>query len=473
MATSSTKSAPTESPAARWSKSGESRYPPRPPRGRPGRPRTDGRNGKASQNPREDQTPKPSNPPTSAEAEKLPKPALSVIAPSNPPSATKPKNSSRRPSRANSTIIPSRTSPVIDSPVSPTSSRSSNRRRRSGAGKGNNIPKITPPPPQDNLLRPGRPRIGTVPHTAPVKDTPPHLAPKPPRTPNGFDMSKDIDALVERVRAVAMAENRPSTPGSHIDWAGDEDDSLPDLDDWGITSLSTPNPKTQVISPIIVGGLKPLPEPSSSSNESTEKPQDDPSTSDDAQSHSPPSAEDPQVTPASQPIEGKTIQQTKPSEDKSTAPTSDSQKSEAFGDSDSPGSGGLAQSIHAPTAATQQVAEKEGLAGSTHAPRAIIDSSSAPAQLDAPRNRQIHARTQTVGRPFPRPSQNDSRPSRNGRGGYHSSRQHSRNHSSPATTTTSRPWHARPVLTGDAISRLAKVVGSTTTPPAKPTPVAD
>jgi hypothetical protein len=28
-------------------------------------------------------------------------------------------------------------------------------------------------------------------------------------------------------------------------------------------------------------------------------------------------------------------------------------------------------------------------------------------------------------------------------------------------------------LTGDAISRLAKVVGSTTTPPAKPTPVAD
>ncbi|KAI6035230.1 hypothetical protein F5J12DRAFT_778731 [Pisolithus orientalis] len=57
-------------------------------------------------------------------------------------------------------------------------------------------------------------------------------------TAHEAEVRHDIEALVERVRAVAMAENRPTTPGSHIDWAGDEDDSLPDLDDWGVTTTA-------------------------------------------------------------------------------------------------------------------------------------------------------------------------------------------------------------------------------------------
>ncbi|KAH8830191.1 hypothetical protein DL96DRAFT_923427 [Flagelloscypha sp. PMI_526] len=58
----------------------------------------------------------------------------------------------------------------------------------------------------------------------------------------------------------------PSTPGSHIDWAGDEDDeSLPDLNDWGVSTpqrpAGTPDPaEEQLISPLLVEGLKPLPE---------------------------------------------------------------------------------------------------------------------------------------------------------------------------------------------------------------------
>lgn len=95
---------------------------------------------------------------------------------------------------------------------------------------------------------------------APSKDLPPHLVPHSATAPT-FDIRHDIDALVERVRAVAM--DRPHTPGSHIDWAGEDDDSLPDLDDWGVTSstteITTDSSKGSVISPILQDTLKPLP----------------------------------------------------------------------------------------------------------------------------------------------------------------------------------------------------------------------
>ena len=36
-------------------------------------------------------------------------------------------------------------------------------------------------------------------------------------------------------------DHRLFTPGSHVDWAGSEDDRLPDLDDWGVSpGSSTP-----------------------------------------------------------------------------------------------------------------------------------------------------------------------------------------------------------------------------------------
>ena len=73
-------------------------------------------------------------------------------------------------------------------------------------------------------------------------------------------MRHALELMVEGVRARAM-ENRPHTPGSHIDWAGDEDDSLPDLDDWGVKTESThTSTNTNEISPILVDTLKTLPE---------------------------------------------------------------------------------------------------------------------------------------------------------------------------------------------------------------------
>ncbi|PPQ79554.1 hypothetical protein CVT25_003437 [Psilocybe cyanescens] len=158
--------------------------------------------------------------------------------------------------RASRTIPPAVTTQIQAAEVvaPPASAKVPNRRKRSQTGKPSAIipPKINPPAPNDNLLRPNKPRLGPVPHTAPVKDTPPHLNQK-------IDMRNDIDALVERVRAVAM-DHRPTTPGSHIDWAGDDDDSLPDLDDWGVTPATFNANKLDAISPIIVDGLRPLPD---------------------------------------------------------------------------------------------------------------------------------------------------------------------------------------------------------------------
>jgi len=326
-------------------------------------------------------------------------------------------------------------------------------------------------------------------------------------------MSKNIDALVERVRAVAMAENRPSTPGSHIDWAGDDDDSLPDLDDWGIPSL-VDHKAAQVISPIMVDGLKPLPELSSASSENATgkegqqapppsdtlsselpsklgiqrpqaypKPPDSSSTNttnDNPESrHPPPSGGSSAVVAleANPDNVEKQLNLTLPHElnKANVAPTpSSAQNQEDLAGQGVAGSGVLERSVRAPTAEQHTEPEPKGLGASMHAPRAFTDTPTHPSG-QSPRNRQTHARAQTVGRPFPRPNQTDSNQNRSprlGRGGFLGSpKRHARNYSSPSTTTPNRSSHSRPVLTGDAMSRLARVVGSTTTPPAKTTPV--
>ncbi|TEB35450.1 hypothetical protein FA13DRAFT_1728265 [Coprinellus micaceus] len=172
------------------------------------------------------------------------------------PSTPRSKNPSRRLSRSTPAPIATQLSAPSTELSTPTSrAPNPNRRRRSQAGKGPNLPpKLSPvDTKQDRTL------LVPALHTAPLlssRDAPPHLADNQgDRSP--AEMRTTIDALVEHVRSVAMAENRPTTPRSHIDWAGDDDDSLPDLNDWGIPTLAA----SQTISPIIVDGLKPLPEP--------------------------------------------------------------------------------------------------------------------------------------------------------------------------------------------------------------------
>lgn len=183
-------------------------------------------------------------------------PSLSTPTPGEsnlPPFSSKPKSGTRRGSRAmHVTTAPQINESVVTASVStPTSAKVTHKRRRSQAGKpAFHVPlKANAPTLTDTPLRSNN--IHHESHTETLKHIPPHLNGK-------FDVRNDIDALVERVRAVAM-DNRPSTPKSHIDWAVDDDDTLPDLDDWGVTTSSLTT-QLEGISPIIVDGLRSLPE---------------------------------------------------------------------------------------------------------------------------------------------------------------------------------------------------------------------
>ncbi|KAI0677458.1 hypothetical protein C8Q78DRAFT_1065992 [Trametes maxima] len=175
---------------------------------------------------------------------------------------------SKPPTRKASENKPSRKLPPIvvnppptssnNAPPSATTPNRSRRKRSQNKGSTSSVSSSKKSPSSESsssFLRPEKSPV--IP-----KDLPPHLAPPPlPETPS-FDIKHDIDALVERVRAVAM--DRPHTPGSHIDWAGDDDDSLPDLDDWGVKSvpeksIAPPATRVDLISPILAGALKPLP----------------------------------------------------------------------------------------------------------------------------------------------------------------------------------------------------------------------
>lgn len=505
------------------------------------------------------------------------------------PTTAKPKPPSRRTSRTITPAVAIESTSPVDTTSSPVSARPGNRRRRSQNGKPNVPPKINVPTPDDNLLRPNKPRLPQVPHSAPIKDTPPHLSPS-------VGMRNNIDALVERVRAVAMADNRPLTPGSHIDWAGDDDDSLPDLDDWGVSAAALRKKEAEVMSPILVDGLTPLPEPPGKnispksdlvkgSNDIPKEEKDTlqpPINNQGRRSPAPPSPRfsrpsnmnqqlmppaklRPNSTTASTSLKplhpslppkpvlandsspsalkfrnGATLMRNPPiveppitisknidtpanpivslpsdtpqavhipkplgehdsavvikvdttnSEEPETSPA---EPSEVMLDISAPEEIGVSGSIHAPTPDTTKgfdlfdnASASEGLTASIHAPQALSDSASAPGSLSAHTLSNVahngpltHTRAHTVGRPpsFPRNQQFPDQPARFSRSGHSSPRggynnaYHMRTHSTPPPGTTHRTPHSRPVITGDAISKLARTIGSVLPP--KPNPVA-
>ncbi|RDB23294.1 hypothetical protein Hypma_009561 [Hypsizygus marmoreus] len=494
---------------------------------------------------------KPATLPTSSGNEK----------PSSTPntSSTRPKGS-RRASRTIPAIAVPQVNGTADVPSSPSTSRPQNRRRRSQSGKGPVavLSKIHVPPHDDNLLRPQRNRLGAGPYSAPIKDAPPHLA-------GTFDMRNNIDALVERVRAVAMADNRPTTPGSHIDWAGDDDDSLPDLDDWGVTPATGVGVKAGLISPIVVDGLKSLPDvdakpltplahaadlpnqtavleprkndegfgisfnqdiPAPCQPGHEEKDQDSfplstesatkavfhlqqvplPSahTSAEAVFHRSLSAKPavPSVNIAakiSQDLTATAMHKAplpKAASVTVEAPSPIATPTDQSAGHAEPGAQtsvertssepGLFQSIHSPSKQDMMKPDpfenydsRGGLTASIHAPATLLESVSAPSHISTHTSTNIenrtHIRSHTVGRPpsFPTPEHN-TRPSRSGhntpRGALATGGYHTRTHSSPpagAILNNHRSPTHRPVITGDAISRLARTIGSATLTPAR------
>ncbi|KAG2158866.1 uncharacterized protein EDB93DRAFT_1076080, partial [Suillus bovinus] len=322
----------------------------------------------------------------------------------------------------------------------------------------------------------------------------------------------DIDALVERVRAVAMAENRPSTPGSHIDWAGEDDDSLPDLDDWGVTTTRTNTSADEInnrISPILTDALKPLPEPQTEGDAEDEEEEHNvepldgdadgeitKDTSDSSPLSNPPDTivtasadahDSPATVVAPEPIMHVDKPSLHPSKARdslhsNTARSNSIAKSALIvGGAEPPATrgGGLSQSIHAPSLVEVEALEKtlsssssdHGLAGSIHAPKGLPESHSAPslATPGAPSAAHAyspsHSRSKTEGRPafpHPRTAAINQRAVRSGTSSPLGPpvQAHARTHSTPPGGAGQRTPHSvRPVITGDALSRLARTIG--------------
>lgn len=375
------------------------------------------------------------------------------------------------------------------SPLTPSSSpRLSNRRRRPHQqGKG----------PLDRNSKPSSPRASSKPQKSrnnstlspslPRKDVPPHLA-----TAHEAEVRHDIEALVERVRAVAMAENRPTTPGSHIDWAGDEDDSLPDLDDWGVTTthIMVNGERDEGISPILGDTLKQLPEPHSDAEHHNEQegqecdaqsdgcPQEPPRSPLSASlpadaSKTPSSRFSPDVCPAD--VTSATDYTKENSPDSRVDPPPEPSELTTEGHfvlTDE----GLSGSMHAPstnlTHVEQQLrspSSERGLFGSIHAPANLPETRSIPNAPTRAASVKNNSFNRSHGRP--RAESRSGQASRSSRSGASSPLgrhvyTHSRNHSTPPTGGSNQKAHhaSRPVITGDAISRLARTIGGSLGP---------
>jgi hypothetical protein len=139
-----------------------------------------------------------------------------VIDPSSPTTPSLPSNTQHAP--------PS-TAPL---PESRTASQRGHRRPRNHNRTASSRSSVSG---QDDPVQP--------PNTAApsLKQVPPHLAAVPATAaPDIPSFPHKVDNLVDRMRA--MATSRASSPGSHHDWAeDDDDDTLPDLDDWFVGSF--------------------------------------------------------------------------------------------------------------------------------------------------------------------------------------------------------------------------------------------
>ncbi|KAH9173427.1 hypothetical protein EDB89DRAFT_728746 [Lactarius sanguifluus] len=336
-----------------------------------------------------------------------------------------------------------------------------------------------------------------IPKAPASKDAPPHLSAGP--TVTSFSTKTNIDSLVEHVRALAM-DHRPSTPGSHIDWA-DEDDSLPDLDDWGVSpgsgtpagadpgpSESIEKARLQLMSPILDDSLKQLPQsfdktspPSPSVNSGSPSPRiavtapvSEVNGLDGGHVTGVPDTPSPPIKVDKQEDHAPRSSEPSPSGGSSTSPEP--------APSTTPQSGkGLGDSIHAPLHDERASSEappetpgldfeldvgKRGLAASIHAPKSSSSSESRLSEepRPAPEPRiPTHGRSRTLGRPsaFAVSAKHgflsgSSTPAAAARADATKGPHHARTQSTPASH---RQRQSRPVITMDARSRLARTLG--------------
>ncbi|KAI0660895.1 hypothetical protein C8Q70DRAFT_751222 [Cubamyces menziesii] len=544
--------------------------------GGPNSPRPDDKPSKQNGDQSKDQPKKDLPPPTSTSSAT----SISDVSSSLPPKPQTRPNNSKPPARKPSESKQARKLPPIvvnpppansnNAPPSATTPNRSRRKRSQNKGSTSSVASKKSPSSESSssLLRAEKSPVIT-------KDLPPHLAPPAPAETPSFDIKHDIDALVERVRAVAM--DRPHTPGSHIDWAGDDDDSLPDLDDWGVKNVneksSVAPAQSDLISPILVDALKPLPNlefgspqiqsaapaalesrdinpaatlpqpsipplvktddgdhtprgpPVPSRTKETarvdaakESAKENPATggakkeSQTAVSGSGPLGEKTKTAPKSPQrskaplhpsLPPKPVAVVEPTTKRAPRkpPVPPVKTTEPEAAADEPPTTGLAESQHAPkpseTASEEHSSkesspERQGLAASMHAP--MPSSMSAPSHItthSTPSSTSFqptHGRAHTVGRPhgvrIPFSPSHGSFPdgphphAEHERVSHRERINHARTHSSPPTgpgtaTARARTVHAsRPIITGAALSQLARAIGAEPRPKREAAPAA-
>jgi len=196
-----------------------------------------GRGGNGGGPPRKDSTPAPQD--IAVPAPKIvADPPTTTNTPAEPSTTSKPNPKPKAARRHSATV-----SEDSVSLSSQTSTRPPYRRKKSQQGKPSTASSNGPSKLLNvQTVQTSSTKASTAPSSPnPAKDLPPHLIASP-LTPPTTELKTDLDALVEHVRAGAM--DRPHTPGSHIDWA-DDDDSLPDLNDWGYAERAAAPAKSE------------------------------------------------------------------------------------------------------------------------------------------------------------------------------------------------------------------------------------
>ncbi|KAI0265138.1 hypothetical protein BC834DRAFT_196081 [Gloeopeniophorella convolvens] len=435
-------------------------------------------------------------------------PTVSTNTSSSAPHSASPNNSSRPTARRRRSHNKAAT-PVVESTTLTVETLASALRQQRRTRSGPSSPHTSTLPRANDAL------------VAKDKDAPPHLAGagsvSAGPTTTTFAAKTNIDSLVEHVRALAMDHGRPATPGSHIDWAGDDDDSLPDLDDWGVPSsasvpASVPAPvpapapvlteqaKLQLMSPILDDSLKQLPQSFDRlASGALSPPATAPPTVDVPGSQEPPLPSEgaPQEGDAStsapadpRPVASSPAQETTKATERDVPP----HLAGAASDQPAPTSAstavsetGSAHSVHAPADEDTLNFERapnttaRGLAASIHAPApssrlnvpAPDESSPRPASAPAPAPAPVPPATPASAPPF-QPAHGRSRtlgrapPFSAGGGGKRAFAEgaghHARTQSTPpsAGARQHRRVGSRPVITGDAMSRLARTLGTAT-----------
>ncbi|EIN10608.1 hypothetical protein PUNSTDRAFT_119533 [Punctularia strigosozonata HHB-11173 SS5] len=468
---------------------------------------------------------------SSAAADKAPAPPkeASIDKAAAPPAATKAARGRRgsRLSAAVPTLVIDPSSPVTPNPTSsaqpappmtaplPATRTTSQRGRRRPRNHNRTASSRSSVSVQDDPIQ--------VPTSAApsssLKQPPPHLVAAPASAaPDIPSFSHKVDNLVDRMRA--MATSRASSPGSHHDWAeDDEDDTLPDLDDWGYTTKSAisvdekiPDHLPEAISPILQNDLRPLPDPAELIGEQVLSPVTE-DVRDERNADLPANDANLTTTPVAVSATAPTpvtfsaaaskehpqveLERIQPSQTESMTP-----KAKHPAVSRKPSHPNLPSKPLEVVTATPDLSalpskadvphdEPKGLSASMHAP--ITQPVSAPSHISSYANVPPRSHPST---PRGKPYQSGRNATPGHRGPYsppatssrptsayqprHNGMHHIRARSSPVNSSTGigngrHPLHNRPVITVDAISKLVRTLGGKgdTSPASKPTPVAN